>query len=226
MRRHKKNTRAALDLGAPAHPNPDMNTIRSVCVYCGSSPGKGDLYIKAGQTLGRSLAQAGLRLVYGGGTKGVMGAVCEGTMRAGGKVTGIIPRFLTNREASGPALSRLDDLIVTEGMHQRKHLMFEHSDAFVALPGGIGTLEEIVEIMTWGQLGHHRKPMVFVNVAGFWEPMLTLLNHMRAEGFVHTGHLVQPIVVDTAEAVVPAILAAAAADGAPTEGVAAVIDKL
>lgn len=203
-----------------------MNTIRSVCVYCGSSPGRGDLYMKAGHALGRSLAQAGLRLVYGGGTKGVMGAVAEGTMRAGGKVTGIIPRFLTNKEATGQALTRLDELIVTEGMHQRKHLMFEKSDAFVALPGGIGTLEEIVEIMTWGQLGHHRKPMVFVNIAGFWEPMLALLDHMRAEGFIHTGHLVQPTVVDSAEAVVPTIMAAIAADGTPTEGVSSVIDKM
>ncbi|MER2533559.1 MAG: TIGR00730 family Rossman fold protein [Rhizobiaceae bacterium] len=203
-----------------------MNTIRSVCVYCGSSPGKGELYLKAGHTLGRSLAQAGLRLVYGGGTRGIMGAVSEATMRAGGKVTGIIPRFLTNKEATEQALARLDELLVTEGMHQRKHLMFEKSDAFVALPGGIGTLEEIVEIMTWGQLGHHRKPMVFVNIAGFWEPMLALLDHMRGEGFIHTGHLVPPTVVDSAEAVVPAILAAAAADGTPTEGVSSVIDKM
>lgn len=203
-----------------------MNTIRSVCVYCGSSPGRGDVYMKAGQILGRAIAEAGLRLVYGGGTKGIMGAVASGAMRAGGKVTGIIPRFLLNREATEAALGKIDDLIVTENMHERKHRMFEKSDAFVALPGGIGTVEEIVEIMTWAQLGHHRKPMVFGNVDGFWDPMLTLIDHMKAEGFVHTAHLVNPLVVDRPEAIVAAILAQAAADGAPTEGVSAVIDKM
>jgi len=203
-----------------------MNTIRSVCVYCGSSPGRGDSYMKAGRALGRALGEAGLGLVYGGGTKGIMGAVAEATQRAGGKVTGIIPRFLMNREATQPALQQLDELFVTENMHERKHMMFEKSDAFVALPGGIGTVEEIVEIMTWAQLGHHRKPIVFANVDGFWNPMSALLDHMRAEGFIHTGHLVQPLVIDDVEAIVPAIMVDAVQDGAPTEGVRAVIDKL
>lgn len=203
-----------------------MNKIRSVCVYCGSSPGNDELYMKAGQALGRSIAQAGLELVYGGGGKGVMGAVADGALRAGGRVTGIIPRFLMTKEATQAALQRLDDLVVTDNMHQRKHAMFEKSDAFVALPGGIGTVEEIIEIMTWAQLGHHRKPMVFGNVGGFWNPMIALLDHMRDEGFIHTGHLVQPLVVDSAEAIVPAILVAASSDAAPTEGVQAVIDKM
>lgn len=182
--------------------------------------------MKAGHILGKSLAEAGLRLVYGGGTKGVMGAVSEGVLRSGGKVSGIIPRFLISKEATEVALGRLDELVVTENMHQRKHLMFEKSDAFVALPGGIGTVEEIVEIMTWAQLGHHRKPIVFANVDGFWDPMLALLDHMRAEGFVHTGHLVQPLVVDRIEAVVAAILAEGAVVDAPTTGVQTLIDKL
>ncbi len=203
-----------------------MNTIRSVCVYCGSSPGRTAVYRQAGHTLGRSLAEAGLRLVYGGGTKGIMGAVADGAMRAGGKVTGIIPRFLLNREATEAALGALDDLVVTENMHERKHKMFEESDAFVALPGGIGTVEEIVEIMTWAQLGHHRKPIVFVNIEGFWDPMLALMEHMRAEGFIHTGHLVAPLVADRADAVVPMILVEAARDGTPTEGVQSVIEKM
>jgi uncharacterized protein (TIGR00730 family) len=203
-----------------------MNTIRSVCVYCGSSPGRGDLYLKAGHVLGRAIAQAGLRLIYGGGGKGIMGAVADGALRAGGKVTGIIPRFLMTKEATQAALKRLDELIVTENMHQRKHTMFEKSDAFVALPGGIGTVEEIIEIMTWAQLGHHRKPVVFGNVGGFWNPMLGLLDHMKAEGFIHSGHLVNPLVVDTAEAIVPAILVAVSSDSAPTEGVQSVIDKM
>jgi len=203
-----------------------MNTIRSVCVYCGSSPGRSDVYMQAGRTLGRSIAQAGLRLVYGGGTKGIMGAVAEGALRAGGDVTGIIPRFLLNKEATEAALGKLDDLIVTENMHERKHMMFEKSDAFVALPGGIGTVEEIVEIMTWAQLGHHRKPMVFGNIEGFWDPMLTLIDHMRTEGFVHTAHLVRPLVVAKADAIVAAILTEGAAVDAPTEGVRSVIDKM
>lgn len=203
-----------------------MNTIRSICVYCGSSPGRDDVYIKAGHLLGRSIAKAGLRLVYGGGTKGIMGAVADGALRAGGKVTGIIPRFLMNKEATESALTRLDELQVTDNMHQRKHAMFEKSDAFVALPGGIGTIEEIVEIMTWAQLGHHRKPIVFANVNSFWDPMLSLIDHMRAEGFVHTSHLVQPLVVKDPEAIVAAIMVAAGADATPTEGVQSLIDKM
>ncbi|QND65564.1 TIGR00730 family Rossman fold protein [Mesorhizobium loti] len=203
-----------------------MNTIRSVCVYCGSSPGRDETYIKAGHLLGRSIAKAGLRLVYGGGTKGIMGAVAEGALKAGGKVTGIIPRFLINREATETALDRLDELLITDNMHERKHKMFEKSDAFVALPGGIGTVEEIVEVMTWGQLGHHRKPIVFGNVGGFWDPMLALLDHMAAEGFIHTAQRVKPLVVDDPEAIVAAIMVAGSSVDAPTEGMQSVIDKM
>ncbi|MER9301049.1 TIGR00730 family Rossman fold protein [Mesorhizobium sp. M0621] len=203
-----------------------MNTIRSVCVYCGSSPGRDEIYIKAGHLLGRSIAKAGLRLIYGGGTKGIMGAVAEGALRAGGKVTGIIPRFLINREATETALDRLDELLITDNMHERKHKMFEKSDAFVALPGGIGTVEEIVEVMTWAQLGHHRKPIVFGNVGGFWDPMLALLDHMAAEGFIHTAQRVKPLVVDDPEAIVAAIMVAGSSVDAPTEGVQSVIDKM
>lgn len=203
-----------------------MNLIRSICVYCGSSPGQGDVYMEAGYQLGRSIAGAGLRLVYGGGNKGIMGAVAKGTMDAGGPVTGIIPRFLMNREATETALTQLDETIVTENMHQRKHAMFEKSDAFVALPGGIGTLEEVIEIMTWAQLGRHKKPIVFGNVNGFWNPMMALLDHMRGEGFVHTGHLVQPLMIDDVAAIVPAILTEAAGSGTPSEGDARVIDRL
>ncbi|KRB31946.1 MULTISPECIES: TIGR00730 family Rossman fold protein [Mesorhizobium] len=203
-----------------------MNTIRSVCVYCGSSPGRDEVYAKAGHLLGRSIARAGLRLIYGGGTKGIMGAVADGALKAGGKVTGIIPRFLINREATETALDRLDELLITDNMHERKHKMFEKSDAFVALPGGIGTVEEIVEIMTWAQLGHHRKPIVFGNVNGFWDPMTALLDHMAAEGFIHTAQRVKPLVVDDPEAIVAAIMVAGSSVDAPTEGVQSVIDKM
>ena len=149
-------------------------------------------------------------------------ARCE----AGGKVTGIIPRFLINKEATETALDRLDELVITDNMHERKHKMFEKSDAFVALPGGIGTVEEIVEIMTWAQLGHHRKPIVFGNVDGFWDPMLALLDHMSAEGFIHTAQRVKPLVVDDPEAIVAAIMVAGSSVDAPTEGVQSVIDKM
>ena len=203
-----------------------MNTSLSVCVYCGSSPGRDPIFLESAQQLGRSLAQSGLRLVYGGGSKGIMGAVAQGTLKAGGKVMGIIPRFLLNKEATVPGLEQLDELVVTDNMHQRKQRMFEESDAFVALPGGIGTVEEIIEIMTWAQLGRHRKPMAFVNVRGFWDPMLALLDHMAAEGFIHTAHNVRPLVVDDAEAVVAAILGAISANRAPAEGESAVIEKL
>lgn len=197
--------------------NKKNNTIRNVCVYCGSQPGKDEAFMQAGRDLGKSIAENGLRLVYGGGTRGIMGAVASGTMSNGGKVLGIIPEFLMNKEASKQELTALTELVVTENMHQRKHRMFEEADAFVTLPGGIGTLEEIVEIMTWAQLGHHKKPMVFANINGFWNPMLELIDHMRASGFIHTGHLVQPLVVDKADDIVPAILAAASANGADAD---------
>lgn len=205
-----------------------MNPIRSICVYCGSSPGKNGLYRDSAAILGRAIAEKGLRLVYGGGSRGIMGAVSEAVLKAGGQALGIIPSFLIEKEAGTGTrpLERLSEVVVTDNMHQRKQKMFEESDAFVALPGGIGTLEEIVEIMTWGQLGHHRKPIVFANVAGFWNPMLALIDHMRAEGFVHTGHLVQPLVVDEPREIVEAILAAASRPDGKREGEEALIKRM
>ncbi|MFC6490176.1 TIGR00730 family Rossman fold protein [Nitratireductor sp. GCM10026969] len=198
------------------------SAITSVCVYCGSSTGRNGSFVEAGRTLGNHLARAGIRLVYGGGTKGIMGAVAAGCLEEEGAVTGIIPRFLMNKEATETALESLDDLIVTDDMHQRKHLMFDRSDAFVALPGGIGTLEEIVEIMTWAQLGRHEKPIVLANFDGFWTPMLLLLEHMKAEGFVHSQNRVRPLVIDRVEDIVPALTEA----GSRSEGEAAIIDRL
>jgi len=185
-----------------------MPTIRSLCVYCGSQPGANPAYTQAGHAFGRAMAEAGIALVYGGGAKGIMGAVADGVLSAGGTATGIIPRFLVAKEASGVSLEKLSEAVLTEDMHERKHEMFERSDAFVAFPGGIGTLEEIVEILTWAQLGRHAKPIAFANIDGFWNPMLALLDHMREEGFIHTAARVRPIVVDRAEAVIPAILSA------------------
>ncbi len=200
-----------LDGPAAGWLNPLMNEknlpIRSICVYCGSQPGRDAVYVAAGRTLGQTMAENHLNLVYGGGTKGVMGAVAGGVLSHGGRVTGIIPQFLVDMEATRQSLGQLSELIVTPDMHERKHKMFERADAFVALPGGIGTLEEIVEIMTWAQLGRHRKPMIFANIGGFWDPMLKLIRHMADEGFIHTAHLVQPLVVDEPEQIVPTLLA-------------------
>ena len=199
--------------------------IRSICVYCGSQPGRDPAYLAAGRALGKSIAAHGLRLVYGGGTKGIMGAVASGVLSNGGQVTGIIPEFLVDMEATRHSLGQLNELIVTKDMHERKHKMFERSDAFVTLPGGIGTLEEIVEIMTWGQLGRHEKPMVFANIGGFWDPMLSLVNHMREQGFIHRAHLVQPLVISEIDEIVPAILERDEIT-ASSKGEEAVISKL
>jgi uncharacterized protein (TIGR00730 family) len=211
-----------LDLFAAPRHRSAMTEIRSICVYCGSSSGVDRSFELAAAQLGRTMAENGLRLVYGGGTKGLMGAVSRGVMEGGGKVCGIIPRFLMHKEATEEALGSLDELIITEDMHERKHAMFERADAFVTLPGGIGTLEEVIEIMTWAQLGRHTKPIVLANIDGFWNPLIALLDHMREAGFIHTAHRVQPLVIDRAEDIVPAIVAAA--NGAAGE--AAVIERL
>jgi uncharacterized protein (TIGR00730 family) len=203
-----------------------MNMVKAVCVYCGSSPGHDAAYVEAGEQFGAALAAAGLKLIFGGGTTGVMGALAQGALKGGGQVGAIIPKFLIGRETANTALTLFKDLTVTETMHERKQMMFDRSDAFVALPGGIGTVEEIVEIMTWSQLGQHRKPMVFANINGFWDPMLVLLDHLHRTGFIHSSRLLQPIVVDRVDAIIPAIAAAAAKAGTPGDGIPSVIDKL
>lgn len=177
--------------------------IQSVCVYCGSGAGINPAYAEAARTLGSAFAKNGIRLVYGGGGVGLMGEVARATLAAGGKVTGIIPEFLTAREHM---LKDVTDLIVTGDMHERKKRMFEKSDAFVALPGGIGTLEELVEQLTWSQLGQHRKPIVVANIEGFWTPFLELLNHMRQAQFIRNGLEVNFAVVPSADQIVPALL--------------------
>ncbi|MGV2098530.1 LOG family protein [Rhizobium sp. 21-4511-3d] len=202
------------------------HSIKSICVYCGSRPGRDAAYMTAGRTLGKEIAEYGLRLIYGGGTKGIMGAVASGVLSAGGQVTGIIPEFLIDMEATRHSLGQLNELIVTPDMHTRKHMMFERSDAFVALPGGIGTLEEIVEIMTWAQLARHEKPMVFANINGFWDPMMELMKHMTEEGFIHTAHRVQPLVIDDVSGIIPAIMAQAAEIAADRGGEDEVLSKM
>jgi uncharacterized protein (TIGR00730 family) len=174
--------------------------LKSVCVYCGSGVGTNPVYAETARILGRSLAENGVALVYGGGGLGLMGEVARATLDAGGKVTGIIPEFLTAREHM---LREVTDLVVTSDMHQRKKLMYEKSDAFVALPGGVGTLEELVEQLTWSQLGQHTKPIVLANIADFWSPFLKLLEHMRQEAFIRPGLEVRFGVVTNANQILP-----------------------
>jgi uncharacterized protein (TIGR00730 family) len=184
--------------------------VKRVCVYCGSGPGKNPAYLAAAKALGLDLAQRGIGLVYGGGGLGLMGEVAKATIDGGGHVTGIIPKFLSEREQM---LRDVSESIVVEDMHERKRLMFEKSDAFVALPGGIGTLEELVEQLTWSQLGRHTKPIIVANIDGFWAPFLHLLAHMRDDAFIRSGIEVSFTVVDRAEQIVPAILMRASNNG-------------
>jgi hypothetical protein len=187
-----------------ARPN-GTTPSRAICVFCGSGPGRNPAYAAAARTLGRSMAAAGIGLVYGGGSLGLMGEVARAVLAAGGHVTGIIPEFLSEKERM---LREVNELIVTRDMHDRKRLMFERSDAFVALPGGIGTLEELVEQLTWAQLGRHDKPIVLADIEGFWDPLKALLEHMRSEAFIRAGLEVRYAVVRAAEDVVPAVVAA------------------
>ncbi|MFA5949407.1 MAG: TIGR00730 family Rossman fold protein [Hyphomicrobium sp.] len=194
-----------------------MHGIRSVCVYCGSGKGNDPAYAVAARVLGHALGKNGMSLVYGGGGLGLMGEVARATLDGGGQVTGIIPEFLTEREHM---LREVTDLVVTADMHERKKLMYQRSDAFVALPGGIGTLEELVEQLTWSQLGQHKKPIVVANIAGFWTPFLRLLNHMRDEAFIRAGLEVNFSVVEDANDIVPQLIEAselAAAAASPPE---------
>jgi uncharacterized protein (TIGR00730 family) len=157
--------------------------IRKICVYCGSGPGTDPAFVEGARAFGAILAKNGIGLVYGGGAVGIMGAIARSVHEHGGEVTGIIPKFLMSREH---ALHGTHELIVTGDMHERKLKMFERADAFVALPGGIGTLEELVEQITWVQLGRHKKPILLANINGFWDPLCALLDHMKALEFIRS----------------------------------------
>jgi hypothetical protein len=191
---------AALDAATLAPDLSSMSTIRTVCVYCGSGPGTDPAFVEAARGLGKSLAENNIRLVYGGGSLGLMGETARAVLAHGGLVTGIIPEFLVSREQM---LEEAQEHIVTHDMHERKRLMFERSDAFVALPGGIGTLEELVEQMTWAQLARHRKPILIANIKGFWDPLLGLLDHMRDYQFIRAGLTVDVLVASDVAAIVP-----------------------
>ena len=150
----------------------------SVCVFCGARPGHDPGFVKAGQDLGRALAETGMRLVFGAGDQGVMGAVAEGAKAAGGETLGVIPTHLINREARASA-----DHLITETMHERKKVMVMNSDAIVLLPGGAGSLDEFFEVLTWAQLGLHSKPIIVANIGGYWDPLITLIDHVIGSEF-------------------------------------------
>jgi uncharacterized protein (TIGR00730 family) len=200
-----------------------MTLLRSVCVYCGSGPGTDPAYVAAAREFGRLLAESGVGLVYGGGAIGLMGELAASVLQHGGRVVGIIPEFLVVRER---LLRDSQEVVVTRDMHERKRIMFERADAFVALPGGIGTLEELVEQLTWAQLGRHVKPILIANVAGFWDPLCALLDHMRRSGFIHSDAKMRYLVCERVEEILPMLNAAAAEEREPSPVARELIERM
>lgn len=178
--------------------------LRSICVFCGASLGANPIYAETAAELGRSLAKAGVTLVYGGGEVGLMGVVADAAMAAGGEVIGVIPQSLQDSEVGHRGLTRLE---VVSGMHARKARMAELSDAFIALPGGLGTLEELFEVWTWGQLGYHKKPLGLLEVNGFYGKLTGFLDHLVEERFVRQQHRSMLQIRDTPEALLEALQA-------------------
>jgi len=200
-----------------------MSKINAVCVYCGSNAGSEPSFGEAATQFGRILAENCVRLVYGGGSVGLMGILADTVLAHGGKATGIIPEFLTQRERP----RRIgQELIITPDMHDRKRTMFERADAFVALPGGIGTLEELVEQMTWAQLGRHRKPILIANINGYWDPLLTLVAHMRERAFVPDSLSVNFLVTEKVEDILPVLRQAARGRAEAEEAMAIPAERL
>jgi uncharacterized protein (TIGR00730 family) len=185
-----------------------MNLIRSVCVYCGSGLGRDPRHAEAAARLGAEMARGDVGLVYGGGGLGLMGTVARAVIENGGHVTGIIPQFLVDKERM---LESAQEHIVTQDMHERKRLMFERADGFVALPGGVGTLEELVEQLTWAQLGRHHKPIVIANIDSYWDPLVAMLQHMTAHSYIRETLWVPYLVAERVEDILPMMEEAAAA---------------
>ena len=183
-------------------------SIRSVCVYCGSSPGNDPEFENQARKLGELIAGNGWRVVYGGGDWGLMGAVAEAALSKGGAVLGVIPEFFLEYEPNRKAKNIEGAVMeIVPDMHTRKARMFEESDAFIALPGGIGTLEEVVEMLTWSQLGRHTKPVGLLNIANFWSPYVQLMDHMAQSGFLHNPERIAPVVCTDAEAMMQSLSA-------------------
>lgn len=175
-----------------------MDTEKTICVYCGSSAGAQDKYRNAARNFGKSLVQNRCRLVYGGGHVGLMGVVADAVLSEGGEAIGVIPRWLVDREVAHRALTKLH---VVETMHQRKQMMADMADAFVALPGGYGTLDELCEVLGWAQLGLHSKPIVLFDVAEYWQPLLAMLNKAVTEGFLRRANRDLAVRAENAEEV-------------------------
>lgn len=163
-----------------------MTEVRAICVYCGSSNRVDDVHRDSARRIGRQIGERGLQLVYGGGRVGLMGITADATLAAGGEVIGIIPGHIQELEVEH---TNLTELHVVDSMHTRKRMMFDRSDAFVVLPGGLGTLDETFEIITWKQLGLHDKPVVIVDARGYWRPMIDMLEYMIGAGFARSEHL-------------------------------------
>jgi uncharacterized protein (TIGR00730 family) len=176
-----------------------MSTLKRICVYCGSGPGSDPAFAAAARAFGAILADNRIGLVYGGGSVGLMGELANAVLSRGGEVIGIIPTFLKNREHANPR----GKVIVTRDMHERKQRMFDEADAFVALPGGVGTLEEVVEQMTWAQLGRHQKPILLANIQKFWDPLCALLDHMEELQFIRPGLAVDYLVAEQVDDILP-----------------------
>ncbi len=177
-------------------------SLTSVCVFCGASSGSNPVYREAAITLGRALAERNLTLIYGGGAVGLMGIVADAVLEAGGNVVGIIPHSLNDLEIGHKGLTRLE---VVDGMHARKARMAELADAFIALPGGLGTLEELFEVWTWGQLGYHGKPLGLLEVNGFYSKLTGFLDHLVQENFVREQHRAMLQVNESADALLDAL---------------------
>ncbi len=186
--------------------------LTSLCVFCGANTGSRAVYRDSATALGRALAANRTELVYGGGRVGMMGAVADGVLAGGGKVTGVIPGFLVDKELAHPGAT---DMIVVPDMHTRKREMFERSDAFCVMPGGVGTLEEMFEVVTWRQLHRHNKPIVLLNIDGYWSHLASLMDRIAEEGFMHHGHSALITVIDRPEEVIGTIEAELAAPKPP-----------
>ena len=193
---------------SPAADGGDAGKLKRICVYCGSSMGADSAHREAAVSLGALLASRGVGLVYGGGNVGLMGAVADGALHAGGEVIGVIPRALMDKELGHTGVTKLH---ITDSMHERKQLMADLSDGFIALPGGIGTFEELFETLTWLQLGFHAKPVGRLNVTGFYDPLLAFLRHATESRFMRPAYL-ESLLVETDA---PALLARMAGFAAP-----------
>lgn len=161
------------------------SAMRSICVYCGSSDQMSPVYTTAAREMGAAIARRGMQVIYGAGSTGLMGALADGALGVGGEVIGVIPGYFNTPQLAHNGLTHLE---VVETIHQRKARLIELADAFIALPGGYGTLEELFEVLTWAQIGLHDKPVGLLNVAGYYDPLLTLIEHIRQQGFIYDEH--------------------------------------